>query len=84
MWTFAGGGEDQASLVDYIVRSSRGAVSSRAAAAMKRVDRKHFIGPLPESRANIYLVGERKRKGKIERNGRKTRRQMRAFAFALL
>lgn len=60
MWTFAGGGKDMNSLVDYCVAQRRGggqgAVSPLAIEAMKSVDRKEFIGPMDESRANIYLV----------------------------
>ena len=61
MWTFAGGGRDQRSLVDYLVSQRRGGragvdVSPVAIEAMKAVDRKEFIGPVEESRANIYLV----------------------------
>ena len=57
MWTFAGGGSDQNSLVDYCVSQRRdGDVSPAAIDAMKAVDRKEFIGPVEESRANIYLV----------------------------
>jgi len=59
MWTFAGGGRDQHSLVDYLVSQRRGGaadVSPAAIDAMKAVDRKEFIGPMDESRANVYLV----------------------------
>lgn len=58
MWTFAGGGRDQRSLVDYLVSQRRGGaadVSPAAIDAMKAVDRKEFIGPMDESRANVYL-----------------------------
>ena len=60
MWTFAGGGRDQRSLVDWCVAQRRGGsggdVSPVAIEAMKAVDRKEFIGPVEESRANVYLV----------------------------
>ena len=60
MWTFAGGGRDQGSLVEYLVAERRGgkAFCPAAVEAMKAVDRKEFIGPVEESRANIYLVSE--------------------------
>jgi hypothetical protein len=64
MWTFAGGGRDQRSLVDYIASQRRGGsggdVSPVAIEAMKAVDRKEFIGPVAESRANVYLVSRRR------------------------
>ena len=50
---------DQRSLVDYLVSQRRGGaadVSPAAIDAMKAVDRKEFIGPMDESRANVYLV----------------------------
>lgn len=63
MWTFAGGGRDQGSLVDYLVAQRRGGGSGKAfcpaaVEAMRAVDRREFIGPVEESRANIYLVRE--------------------------
>lgn len=64
MWTFAGGGRDQRSLVDFIASQRRGVsggdVSPVAIEAMKAVDRKEFIGPVAESRANVYLVSRRR------------------------
>ena len=66
MWTFAGGGRDQRSLVDYCVSQRRGGggdVSPVAIEAMKAVDRKEFIGPVEESRANVYLVSRTPGKG---------------------
>lgn len=75
MWTFAGGGRDQRSLVDYCVSQRRGGggdVSPVAIEAMKAVDRKEFIGPVEESRANIYLVsrtGREKGSGKLKKGG---------------